>query len=113
MLKIYRWGDFSNSVSLYKNNGEIITVEGEEVQRFLMEILEKKTILVGHEVSFDEARNDPEFVQPNSYALHTDYGSFSSASKHVWAELSRKLSRLEPNPFKAIRVGPYETSVIG
>lgn len=63
-----------------KNNGDKFSTENPE--KDLMDLLIRKTISAGHKLSFIEASNDPEMVQPNSYAFY--FGSFDEAAGIAW-----------------------------
>ena len=63
-----------------KNNGEKFSTENPE--RDLMDLLIEKTKILGHMLTFTEASEDPEMVQPNNYAFY--FGSFGEAAKIAW-----------------------------
>jgi len=63
-----------------KNNGDKFKTENPE--KDLMDLLVEKTISAGHMLSFQEASNDPEMVQPNNYAFY--FGSFNEAARIAW-----------------------------
>lgn len=63
-----------------KNNGDKFGTENPE--KDLMDLLVEKTISAGHMLSFQEASNDPEMVQPNNYAFY--FESFSNATRIAW-----------------------------
>ena len=65
---------------LSKNNGKSVWANNPE--QFLMELLVEKTRQAGHIISFKEASQDPEMVEPNNYAPY--FGSFSEATKIAW-----------------------------
>lgn len=67
-------------IQLTKSKGGHIYLENPMEE--LMEMLVEKTLALGHMVSFREACEDPELVDPNSYAFY--YGSFSEAAKIAW-----------------------------
>lgn len=64
-----------------KNNGEKFSTENPE--RDLMNLLIEKTKILGHMLTFTEASEDPEMVQPNNYAFY--FSSFSEAAKIAWS----------------------------
>ncbi len=67
-------------IQLAKSKGGYIGLENPMEE--LMEMLVEKTLALGHMVSFREACEDPDLVDPNSYAFY--YGSFSEATKIAW-----------------------------
>lgn len=67
-------------IQLAKSKGGYIDLENPMEE--LMEMLVEKTLALGHMVSFREACEDPDLVDPNSYAFY--YGSFSEATKIAW-----------------------------
>ena len=66
-------------VSFETNGGGVF--QATNPQEDLMNLLVQKTKELGHEVSFSEAKEDPNFVQPNSYAYYFD--SFGRAAKRA------------------------------
>lgn len=67
----------SERISFDRNNGEKFFSEKPEID--LMKQLVERTISAGHMLSFKEASEDPEMVQPNRYAFY--FGSFSKAAR--------------------------------
>lgn len=68
-------------VSFKKNNGESIEV-GDYSTKGLMNYLIEKTKLAGHQLSFTEAKEDPDMIQPNDFAWY--FGSFNEAARKAW-----------------------------
>lgn len=67
-------------VHLAKNKGGYVYLENPKEQ--LMEMLVDKTLALGHLLSFREACEDPELIDPNNYAFY--FGSFGEAAKIAW-----------------------------
>lgn len=67
-----------------KNNGELFITENP--QEDLVDLLIEKTISAGHALSFTEASEDPEMVQPNHYAAY--FGSFEEAAQFIWNKVN-------------------------
>ena len=55
-----------------------------------MELLIKKTLAVGHPLTFDEVRQDAKMIQPNFYAFY--YGSFHEAAQIAWKKARTMLT---------------------
>jgi len=55
-----------------------------------MKLLVEKTIIAGHPLTFDEAKQDAKMIQPNFYAFY--YGSFQEAAQMAWGKARSKLS---------------------
>ena len=73
-----------------KNNGDRLSTDNPK--KDLMALLVERTEKLGHMLSFAEATEDPEMVQPNNYAFY--FGSFGEAAKIAWrkAKLPNKSS---------------------
>lgn len=88
------------------NGGGLISVDKET----LFELLLKKTQELGRELSFEEARNDPDLPNPNEYAYY--FGSFSEVAKKAFLrvgfekERSKDFSRKEP---EEPQIGAYSS----
>lgn len=63
-----------------KNNGDKYSTEKPEED--LMNLLVEKTKALGRMLTFADASNDPEMVQPNNYAYY--FGSFGQAAEIAW-----------------------------
>lgn len=56
-----------------------------------MEVLIEKTLTAKHLLTFNEAMQDVEMIQPNFYAFY--YGSFSEAAQIAWSKVETILLR--------------------
>ena len=77
---------------LNRNDGGKFCV-GDDPKGMMMKLLVKKTIAAGHVLTFNEAKNDPEMIEPNSYAYY--YGSFAEAAKEAWGIATKHQPELE------------------
>ena len=89
-------------IQLGKSKGGYVFLENPREE--LMEMLVNKTRAVGHMVSFKEASEDPDLVDPNNFAFY--YGSFSEAAAIAW----RKVSKPKPHNVEASSAGTAITS---
>lgn len=69
-------------IQLSKTKGGYLSFENPKKQ--LMKMLVEKTRDVGHVLSFREACEDPDMIDPNNYAFY--FGSFREAAKLAWKE---------------------------
>ena len=67
-----------------KNNGEYVEYDDMAPKKKLMEVLVERTKVAGHQLSYAEAAEDPEMIQPNTYAFHYG-GSFSKVAERAWS----------------------------
>lgn len=89
-------------IQLGKSKGGYVFLENPREE--LMEMLVNKTRAVGHIVSFKEASEDPDLVDPNNFAFY--YGSFSEAAAIAW----RKASKPKPHNVETSSAGTATTS---
>ena len=79
-------------IQLSKTRGGYLSLENPKKQ--LMKMLIDKTRDVGHLLSFREACEDPNMIDPNNYAFY--FGSFREAAELAWRKVSEsKLDQCE------------------
>lgn len=70
-------------MAYFRLNDGSDSIESEHPHKKIWDLLVKKTIEAGHALTFDEARADPKFINPNEFAVH--FGKrFSDWAKEAW-----------------------------
>lgn len=87
---------------LSRNNGKLVRTDNPE--QFLMELLVKKTRQAGHMLSFEEASQDPEMVEPNNFAPY--FSSFSEAAKTAWRKVQSPQASTLQSSSSPVRIIP-------
>lgn len=83
----------STWTSFRKNNGKFEDVDDENSKRGLLNYLVRKSELAGHQLSFEEAKADPEMISPNEFAFY--FGSFLEAAEQAWDQVRHAMLQME------------------
>ena len=81
--QVLDWGP----IFFEKNDGSYFDTNNP--RKDFLNLLIKKTRAHGHMLTFEEARDDPDMIKPNSYAFY--FGSFTMAAEIAWSEVRREI----------------------
>lgn len=87
---------------LPKNKGGYLYTSNPKEE--LMRMLTDKTRAVGHMVTFKEASEDPDMVNPNNYAFY--FGSYGEAAKRAWNRVKNSQPNDDTSELNAVRPIP-------